>query len=168
MDFHDLGCQCDVMECRQHDFLPFKCDACDGSFCIEHRTYKAHECEKGMAKQHGAHVLDCPLCAKQQQEQQQQPRQAQQQQRPPSSSKPNVKQGDPLHKDTKYHCAMPKCQKSELVPVTCRACGRNFCMRHRLEASHKCPRSPLGGGTAATANNPPGCGGDGESTCLIL
>lgn len=40
----DLGTQCDEQHCRQLDFLPFVCDACSGTYCLEHRNKDAHGC----------------------------------------------------------------------------------------------------------------------------
>ncbi len=36
------------------------------------------------------------------------------------------------------HCVI--CGKDELLPFTCRYCGRPFCAEHRLPESHQCPR----------------------------
>ncbi|XP_066288964.1 AN1-type zinc finger protein 1-like [Branchiostoma lanceolatum] len=40
----ELGQQCSVTSCKQLDFLPFKCDACSGIFCKEHRSRERHTC----------------------------------------------------------------------------------------------------------------------------
>ncbi|XP_069778154.1 AN1-type zinc finger protein 1 isoform X2 [Narcine bancroftii] len=40
----ELGKQCDVHCCRQLDFLPFVCDACSGTYCLQHRIKDAHGC----------------------------------------------------------------------------------------------------------------------------
>lgn len=48
--------------CRQKDFLPFKCDCCHKVFCLEHRTYETHSCEK--ADKSSPATLVCPLCAR--------------------------------------------------------------------------------------------------------
>ncbi|CAM9217810.1 unnamed protein product [Choristocarpus tenellus] len=33
--------------CHRHDFLPFVCAACGLTFCLEHRSFRSHGCEKG-------------------------------------------------------------------------------------------------------------------------
>lgn len=38
------GTKCDHENCNVHDFLPFKCDKCDGSFCLSHRSWSEHSC----------------------------------------------------------------------------------------------------------------------------
>ena len=46
MEFSNLGKHCACSDCNLKDFLPFTCDMCDKDFCLEHRTYEAHKCEK--------------------------------------------------------------------------------------------------------------------------
>ena len=52
--------RCAYPLCSLIDFLPFECDCCSQTFCLEHRTYRAHECEKSASKDTVAIV--CPLC----------------------------------------------------------------------------------------------------------
>ncbi|XP_059835399.1 AN1-type zinc finger protein 1 isoform X3 [Hypanus sabinus] len=40
----EIGKQCTIQHCRQLDFLPFVCDACSGTYCLEHRNKDAHGC----------------------------------------------------------------------------------------------------------------------------
>ncbi|XP_058524746.1 AN1-type zinc finger protein 1 isoform X2 [Ochotona princeps] len=40
----DIGQHCQVEHCRQRDFLPFVCDGCSGTFCLEHRSRDSHGC----------------------------------------------------------------------------------------------------------------------------
>ncbi|XP_057551289.1 AN1-type zinc finger protein 2A isoform X2 [Hippopotamus amphibius kiboko] len=44
MEFPDLGKHCSEKTCKQLDFLPLKCDACDEDFCSGHFAYAAHKC----------------------------------------------------------------------------------------------------------------------------
>lgn len=85
-----LGDHCEFEECKQIDFLPFKCDACEkvrpslpavhrpvvytlglrGNngmfaeqvFCLAHRKYSSHSCKKAGEKE--TQTIICPLCAK--------------------------------------------------------------------------------------------------------
>ncbi|XP_058966436.1 AN1-type zinc finger protein 1 isoform X1 [Pocillopora verrucosa] len=43
-EFPDFGKQCDVEICKQLDFLPFICNGCSGTFCLEHRSKSSHNC----------------------------------------------------------------------------------------------------------------------------
>ncbi len=38
----DIGAHCDF--CKQHDFLPFKCEDCGLNFCLKHKEATKHEC----------------------------------------------------------------------------------------------------------------------------
>lgn len=42
------------------DFLPFECDRCGGKYCLNHRSYAAHECPE--ATKGDREVIQCPLC----------------------------------------------------------------------------------------------------------
>lgn len=48
--------------CRQRDFLPFTCDCCKQVYCLEHRTYSGHNCQK--AETNATTTILCPLCAR--------------------------------------------------------------------------------------------------------
>lgn len=60
MEFTDIGVHCAVQSCNKQDFLPFKCDSCQLSFCLEHRTYMEHGCN-GYA-QKDVTSIECPIC----------------------------------------------------------------------------------------------------------
>ena len=44
MEFTNIGCHCQLPECGKHDFLPFQCDLCKKSYCLEHKDYNSHIC----------------------------------------------------------------------------------------------------------------------------
>ena len=46
MEFSNLGRHCACPDCNLRDFLPFECNLCKKSFCLNHRTYESHECDK--------------------------------------------------------------------------------------------------------------------------
>ena len=62
MEFADVGRHCEMPLCNMQDFLPFICDSCSKSFCLEHRIYESHGCN-GYARK-DITSLDCPICAK--------------------------------------------------------------------------------------------------------
>src|SRR5271167_2265345 len=41
-----IGAHCQYAYCNQLDFLPFRCESCRGTFCLDHRTETAHHCPK--------------------------------------------------------------------------------------------------------------------------
>ncbi len=57
-----IGRHCAVETCMQLDFLPFSCDCCSRTFCLDHRSYAAHDCPD--AKNKETEVIVCPVCAK--------------------------------------------------------------------------------------------------------
>uniref|UniRef100_UPI00398EC166 AN1-type zinc finger protein 1 n=1 Tax=Pristiophorus japonicus TaxID=55135 RepID=UPI00398EC166 len=40
----EVGKRCEVQHCQQLDFLPFVCDGCSGTYCLEHRSKDIHGC----------------------------------------------------------------------------------------------------------------------------
>ena len=46
----DVGKKCQFAECKQQDFLPFKCADCQKSFCMNHRQPSDHKCEAAPVK----------------------------------------------------------------------------------------------------------------------
>jgi hypothetical protein len=59
--FGDLGAKCALSQCQQHDFLPFTCEACRSTFCLEHRTRESHNC---VAATKEPSVFICDVCKK--------------------------------------------------------------------------------------------------------
>ena len=41
----DIGKHCNLKECNQLDFLPFKCNKCNLYFCLEHMSPELHNCK---------------------------------------------------------------------------------------------------------------------------
>jgi uncharacterized C2H2 Zn-finger protein len=60
MEFAHIGKSC--AHCNSQDFLPFTCDCCNSVFCLEHRSYIAHNCSKASGKDH--RVVTCPICTR--------------------------------------------------------------------------------------------------------
>ena len=38
-----------------------------------------------------------------------------------------------------YECSIEGCSKTELVPIICSLCPKQFCLKHRLPQDHNCP-----------------------------
>ena len=43
-ELYKLGRHCALDSCHRLDFLPFECDRCHHSFCLDHRTPHTHSC----------------------------------------------------------------------------------------------------------------------------
>lgn len=127
------GNQCFVTDCRQLDFLPYRCNACKRTFCQEHRHYDAHQCPDAHAKD--AKAPPCPVCGAIVPV--------------PAGRDPNaiveehISRGCPPPSAASAvpafaTCGVRGCRKREAAPVTCPRCRGSFCMRHRFETDHDC------------------------------
>ncbi|XP_016512901.1 zinc finger AN1 domain-containing stress-associated protein 12 [Nicotiana tabacum] len=134
--FPDLGSHCQHSDCRQLDFLPFTCDACQKIFCVEHRSCKSHECPKSDIN--SRKVLVCEICS--------------------MSIETTGCQGEDdkvlLQKHEKSGDCDPKKKKKPTCPVkrckeiltfsntsTCKSCRIQVCLKHRFPADHACKRN---------------------------
>ncbi|XP_023719218.1 cyclic AMP-responsive element-binding protein 3-like protein 2 isoform X2 [Cryptotermes secundus] len=134
MEFPDLGKHCSDPTCKQLDYLPLKCEACENIFCREHVSYKSHACPSAYKKD--VQVPVCPLC------------------NTPIPVKrgvqPDIAVGahidsdcmsDPAKNRRKVFtnkCSGKNCHVKEIVPVMCSECKLNFCLKHRHPADHQC------------------------------
>ncbi|KAL2760096.1 hypothetical protein ACRALDRAFT_2095763 [Sodiomyces alcalophilus JCM 7366] len=112
-----VGKHCDFEYCNQLDFLPFFCQSCRKTFCLDHRTEGTHKCANA-----GAWA---------------------EKRRQAALAKPSAGQGRQL-RDTvsQKPCASPACKTTigtSLVPgVHCTSCNRDYCLKHRLKEDHDC------------------------------
>ncbi|KAM4024273.1 AN1-type zinc finger protein 2A [Anomaloglossus baeobatrachus] len=134
MELPDLGEHCTEVTCKQLDYLPMKCDACEDLFCKDHITYNHHKCPSAYKKD--VQVPVCPLCG---------------------TAVP-VKRGeladaaigqhidrncsrDPSRRKQKIftnRCCKQGCKKKELMRIECEQCHSNFCLSHRHPLDHDC------------------------------
>ncbi|XP_053554178.1 AN1-type zinc finger protein 2B [Bombina bombina] len=134
MEFPDLGKHCSESTCKQLDFLPLKCDACEQIFCKDHITYALHKCTSAYKKD--VQVPVCPLC------------------NTPipvtRGQTPDIVVGEHIDRDCKSDpaqqkrkiftnkCGKPGCRQKELIKVICDDCQGNFCLKHRHPLDHDC------------------------------
>ncbi|XP_040297544.1 AN1-type zinc finger protein 2A isoform X1 [Bufo bufo] len=134
MELPDLGKHCSEVTCKQLDFLPMTCDACEDVFCKDHITYDQHKCSSAYKKD--VQVPVCPLCG----------------------APVPVKRGELAdvavgqhidrncsfepskrkQKIFKNRCHKPGCKKKELMKIECDQCHSNFCLSHRHPLDHDC------------------------------
>ncbi|XP_069838137.1 AN1-type zinc finger protein 2A isoform X2 [Dendropsophus ebraccatus] len=134
MEFPDLGKHCSEVTCKQLDFLPIKCDACEDVFCKDHITYYQHNCPSAYKKD--VQVPVCPLCG---------------------TAVPvrrgelaDIAVGKHIDRNCSYdsskrkqkiftnRCCKPGCKKKELMKIECDQCHSNFCLSHRHPLDHDC------------------------------
>eukprot|EP00747_Dinoflagellata_sp_TGD_P161999 gnl/TRDRNA2_/TRDRNA2_179124_c0_seq1.p1 gnl/TRDRNA2_/TRDRNA2_179124_c0~~gnl/TRDRNA2_/TRDRNA2_179124_c0_seq1.p1 ORF type:complete len:176 (-),score=28.16 gnl/TRDRNA2_/TRDRNA2_179124_c0_seq1:200-727(-) len=136
--FSDRVTTCSDPYCRQCDFLPVTCDACEQIFCSEHLSYTSHACT-GVAKK-DRRVIICPLCSK-------------------SVTHPaGEDENDVFQRHVDSGACQPVCGKMPEKPrcpvkgckerltsinsCTCSTCKQRVCLKHRFEDAHDCRVAP--------------------------
>lgn len=117
-DLESIGRHCQLEYCHQLDFLPFRCDSCHGTFCLDHRSETAHKCVHA-----GAWAANRRKNAF------------------GNTSSTSHLQGKPTL-NTATQCSDPKCKTFvntlSNVGVHCPTCNRQYCLKHRLREDHDC------------------------------
>lgn len=132
MPEHDLdaiGKHCQFEYCHQLDFLPFRCESCKGTFCLDHRSEHAHKCPR--AGEWAA---------------------ARRKREAGSTNTNSMISSLPTVKPTVYNspqCSHPACKTLintlQNTGVQCRNCNRQYCLKHRMREDHDCAKlTPLG------------------------
>jgi hypothetical protein len=125
-DVEAIGAHCQMEYCRQLDFLPFRCESCRKTFCLDHRSEMAHKCEKeGLWARQRAQRLNGGMSTSR-----------------TTSSKPNILTHE-------AQCPHPSCKTLIDTPLTpgvhCQTCNRRYCLKHRMKEDHDCAKLvPLG------------------------
>ncbi|KAL1901174.1 hypothetical protein Cpir12675_000664 [Ceratocystis pirilliformis] len=121
-----VGTHCELPECNKLDFLPFHCQSCRHTYCLDHRTETAHRCanEGDWARRRRDAVLARP------------------------AAEGSAKLRDKV--DSERPCARPNCKivigTALTTGVHCQDCLRDYCLTHRLQEDHDCKNlPPLGG-----------------------
>lgn len=134
MELPHLGKHCSQSTCKQLDFLPVKCDACEKVFCKEHVLYHNHNCDASYKKD--VQVPVCPLCN--------QPIPVNR------GEQPDIKVGEHIDRDCQSDpakekrkiftnkCSLKGCKQKEMIKVLCSTCQKNYCLKHRHPQDHDC------------------------------
>lgn len=138
-DLDAIGRHCEFEYCRQLDFLPFRCESCESTFCLDHRTEHAHKCP---------HAGEWAAARRR---------------REIGSTNPNsMVSSVPTVKPTVYNstqCSHTSCKTLintlQNTGVQCKTCNRQYCLKHRLGEEHDCSNlTPLGARPAKAAGGP--------------
>ena len=145
-DLESIGHHCEYEYCHRLDFLPFKCDSCKQTFCLDHRTETAHKC---------SHAGEA-AAAKRKRLQQSSPH-TQLATQTGTLNGGYTLAGSHIHrndnqKPTVYNsdqCSHPACKTLihtlKDQGIHCQNCNRDYCLRHRLGEEHDCSKlTPLG------------------------
>lgn len=124
-DLEAIGAHCQFAYCHQLDFLPFRCDSCRHTFCLDHRSETAHKCAHAgeWARNRRKNSVGKATTTT------------------PAAQKPTVL--------TATQCADPKCKTLintlQNTGVHCPNCNRQYCLKHRFREEHDCKNlTPLG------------------------
>jgi len=147
MEFQNVGKHCSESTCRQQDFLPFTCNFCNKTFCLDHRDVKSHACPKGHSGD--TRAIICPVCSK------------------TLNFDAGSTTGDEhwnMHfateckpenygkakSDKSKTCETKGCREklTAINTYKCKTCRRELCLKHRFEDQHEC-------GYNAAANDRP-------------
>lgn len=113
-----VGRHCQDKSCNRLDFLPFYCQSCNRTFCLDHRSEGAHRCIHA-----GAWAQRRKLA---------------------EQSRLSIGQGKVLREEGEKgkSCASPNCKTdigTSLVPsIHCKVCSQNYCLKHRMQEDHDC------------------------------
>jgi AN1-type zinc finger protein 1 len=126
-----IGKHCQYEYCNQLDFLPFFCQSCKHTFCLDHRSETAHHCAEA-----GAWA---------------------ERRRQAALARPSAGEGRTMRdRVSQKPCAAHDCKTTvgtSLVPgVHCDRCNRDYCLKHRLGEEHDCKNlTPIGARPGAFA-----------------
>ncbi|KAG6812559.1 hypothetical protein H0H92_002211 [Tricholoma furcatifolium] len=113
-----IGKQCAHPSCLLIDFLPFKCQHCEESFCQEHFKVAAHGCSKYDESKYNRVAPDCPFC------------------NTPVAVRPGQDPNDRMEDHITKECSVMtgKSGRARTMPK----CRNQFCPSHRFPADHNC------------------------------
>ncbi|KAJ9136520.1 AN1-type zinc finger protein 1 [Pleurostoma richardsiae] len=119
-----VGANCQYEYCNQLDFLPFLCQSCGKTFCLDHRTESSHHCDHPGAWAERRRLAQL--------------------------ARPSAGEGRRVRDYiSQKPCASPSCSTivgTSLTPgVHCDGCNRDYCLKHRMREDHDCSKLiPLG------------------------
>ncbi|KAJ9492807.1 hypothetical protein VN97_g408 [Penicillium thymicola] len=131
-DLESLGRHCQYEYCGQLDFLPFRCESCRSTYCLDHRTETAHQCPREgewARRRNGTNNTG--------------------QENRSAPEKPSIYNTD--------QCAHTQCKTLintlKDPAVRCPQCNHQYCLKHRLREEHECAKiTPLGARQRNTAS----------------
>eukprot|EP00730_Choanoeca_flexa_P017100 TRINITY_DN8192_c0_g1_i3.p1 TRINITY_DN8192_c0_g1~~TRINITY_DN8192_c0_g1_i3.p1 ORF type:complete len:251 (+),score=41.44 TRINITY_DN8192_c0_g1_i3:19-771(+) len=132
MELPGIGNNCAHPRCNKLDFLPYTCAKCSKIFCESHYKQSNHSCTVTTFEDARSHK--CPLCHQQ--------LAVRRGEDPNVTVERHIAQGCATGKaktgGISSSCTFKGCKKKELVPMTCKDCRKQFCIRHRFPDDHNC------------------------------
>ncbi|KAJ2708062.1 zinc finger, AN1-type domain [Coemansia sp. IMI 203386] len=136
MELPDIGDHCEFKDCHLLDFLPVRCKLCGLTFCSDHWEVDKHSCSN-KHKLVDRIVPTCPIC--------EQPVPLRPKDSADQAVSRHIESGGCLAKakskvPLKPKCAYKGCTDKSMVRTTCKICTLPYCLKHRFESDHECPR----------------------------
>ncbi|KAL0480819.1 AN1-type zinc finger protein, partial [Acrasis kona] len=135
-EFYNIGKHCDHTSCHQKDFLPFTCELCKKTLCLDHRDFADHDCIKIEQQLAESTIPVCPVCDK-----------------PVSKRFPTEDNNLVIsrhwesgqcnkkkQKLNKPRCNQAGCTQHKLL-IECKSCQHSYCLTHRLQEDHVCNKT---------------------------
>ncbi|KAF1913444.1 hypothetical protein BDU57DRAFT_522345 [Ampelomyces quisqualis] len=128
-DVEAVGSHCQMEYCHVLDFLPFRCESCRGTYCLDHRTEYTHKCPKAgeWARRRAAQ----------------------------SSFSSNLPPKPSLytHDQQCYENTCKTLVNTSRMPANhCATCNRSYCLKHRMPEDHDCKNVPRRGAAAGATS----------------
>ena len=162
-----IGSKCLRQDCRQvNEYMPTKCTFCRLSYCQDHfqpfqklDLERGHLCPKYPADQR---AIECPLCK--------QVLAGSRGKDPDEIVEQHIRKGcqNTSLQQTIYtnSCGFKGCSKREVIPITCKVCQMQFCIKHRSELDHKCQGPPKRG--SKTKSKRSNSSSSKKDSCLMM
>lgn len=135
------GRHCQYPLCGRFDFLPSKCPICALFLCADHHKPSDHGCEIYTRK-----LPTCPICSQLIALENHQPEDEAINAHIESGCKSNLKADKQKAREEASACSFgrgkKKCKDTSLIKMICKECNRQFCVKHRTPAIHKCKGPP--------------------------
>ncbi|KAF0516277.1 AN1-type zinc finger protein 2B isoform X1 [Gigaspora margarita] len=140
MELLDIGRHCANPDCKRLDYLPTKCQYCKKEYCFDHSKPSEHNCNDAPSGD-GERVPTCPLCGT--------PVPIVRGEDPNLRMEQHIAKGchpPPATVSSKpfNSCSFSRCKERVAIRLTCSGCGKNYCIKHRLEPDHMCDKLKKG------------------------
>ncbi|KAF2464483.1 AN1 zinc finger protein [Lindgomyces ingoldianus] len=126
-DVEAIGAHCQMAYCHVLDFLPFRCESCRGTYCLDHRSETSHKCPKEGEWARKRNALNASTNA--------------------SLPKPSLLNHD-------HQCSDTSCKMliytNRMPGNHCTTCNRHYCLKHRMQEDHDCKNLKLIGARPTT------------------
>ncbi|KAI5279626.1 hypothetical protein KEM52_004320, partial [Ascosphaera acerosa] len=152
-----IGRHCEFEFCRQLDFLPFRCESCRATFCLDHRTETAHQCPRAgewarRRAQASESSASTPATTTITSTSTSTPTTTSASASPsPAPSSAAASHPTVLNSEQCAHLSCKTLIHALQPGVHCSSCNRDYCLKHRLKEDHDCAAAAAATAARTTA-----------------